>query len=196
MGEAAFWRPPVRVKLASGFRQSAIGSGNRRPIVPATVSAMPGLFGYMVAIVVTLGAYLAGLHWLVSPPDPWRSNPKIVQMAQQSARKHVSPVAPPAPARATPAVSTEPDIRLASVQTSASVQAGESLRMPPTEPNTREMGRPIVGPAHITRREISPAKRGSGNRKRAERNTSRRLQLMVLRTYERSDGNVSPACCH
>jgi hypothetical protein len=44
---------------------------------------MPGLMGYMLAIVVTLGAYLAGLHWLVSPPDPWQPNAGISRSTAQ-----------------------------------------------------------------------------------------------------------------
>jgi hypothetical protein len=50
---------------------------------------MPGLLGYMVAIVVTLGGYLAGLHWLVTPPDPWQSNPKAAWLAPQTAKKRL-----------------------------------------------------------------------------------------------------------
>jgi hypothetical protein len=38
------------------------------------------------------------------------------------------------------------------------------------------------------RREVSLQKTRPGNRKRVERNTNRKLELMVLRTYERSDG--------
>jgi hypothetical protein len=38
------------------------------------------------------------------------------------------------------------------------------------------------------RREVPPTKAKPGARKRVERNASRKLELMVLRTYERSDG--------
>jgi hypothetical protein len=54
---------------------------------------MPGLIGYMFAILVTLGAYLAGLHWLVSPPDPWQPNARIsTSTAQQSAVRKRAPL--------------------------------------------------------------------------------------------------------
>jgi hypothetical protein len=149
---------------------------------------MLGLFGYMVAIVVTLGGYLAGLQWLVSPPDPWRSNPKTAQIAQQTARKKLPPVVTPAEASATPAASAGPDIKLASVETSAAVQTSEPETVWPAKPNSVEITRPVAEPAHIIRREVSPQKTRPGNRKRVERNTSRKLELMVLRTYERSDG--------
>jgi hypothetical protein len=149
---------------------------------------MPRLLGYMVAIVVTLGGYLAGLHWLVSPPDPRQSNPKIAQLAQQTARKRLLPVVTPAEARATPAVSREPDTKLASVETSAFVQTSEPEKVQPAEPTSVQITRPVAEPAHIMRREVSLQKTRPGNRKRVERNTSRKLELMVLRTYERSDG--------
>jgi hypothetical protein len=140
----------------------------------------------MVAIVVTLGGYLAGLHWLITPPDPWQSNPKTTQVAQQTAKKRLPPVVTPMEAGATPEVtaSTGPDTERASVETLASVQASER----PTEQNAVEATRPVAEPAHIVRREVPPTKTKPINRKRVERNTSRKLELMVLRTYERSDG--------
>jgi hypothetical protein len=148
---------------------------------------MPGLLGYMVAIVVTLGGYLAGLHWLVSPPDPWQSNPKFAQLAQQAARKRLPAVVTPADASTTAAASMEPDIKFASVGTSESVQTSQPEMVRRTAPNRVAM-RPAAEPAHIMRREVPPQKARPGSRKRVERNTSRKLQLMVLRTYERSDG--------
>jgi hypothetical protein len=161
-------------------------------MVPTTVSAMPGLLGYMVTIVLTLGGYLAGLHWLVSPPDPWQSNPKIAQIAQQTARKRLPPVVTPEQASARPEVtaSTAPDTRLASVETLPSVQTSESETVRPIEQNAVETTtRPVAEPAHIVRREVPPTKTRPTNRKRVERNTNRKkLELMVLRTYERSDG--------
>jgi hypothetical protein len=144
----------------------------------------------MVAIVVTLGGYLAGLHWLVTPPDPWQSNPKTTQVAQQTAKKRLPPVVTPVEASATPEVtaSTEPDTKRASVETLASVQASEPGTVRPTEQNAVEATRPVAEPAHIVRREVPPTKTKPINRNRVERNTSRKLELMVLRTYERSDG--------
>ena len=75
----------------------------------------------MVAIVVTLGGYLAGLHWLVSPPDPWQPNPKTAQIAQQTAKKRLAPVVTPAETSAIPVTSTEPDTKLARVQKSSAL---------------------------------------------------------------------------
>ena len=152
---------------------------------------MPGLIGYMLAIVVTLGGYFAGLNWLISPPDPWQPNPRISQStAQQFTRKRPPPVVRPSEASATAELtaSTEPDINLLSVETAAPVQASVKETAQPTEQHIVETARPVAEPAHIVRREVSPPKVKSGNRKRVERNASRKLELMVLRTYERSDG--------
>jgi hypothetical protein len=149
---------------------------------------MPGLLGYMVAIVVTLGGYLAGLHWLVSPPDPWQSNPKTAQLLQQTPRKRLPPVATPAEASATPAASAEPDIRLARVETAASAQAGVPGTVRPAEPNGVQTTRPTLDPARIVRHEVSPPKIRPSRRNRVEKETSHKLEMMVLRTYERSDG--------
>jgi hypothetical protein len=149
---------------------------------------MPGLLGYMLAIVVTLGGYLAGLHWLISTPDPWQSNPKTAQLLQKTPRKRLPPVVVPAEASATPVASAEPAIRLASVETSASVQAGESETVRPAEPNGVRAIRPAFEPARLVRRELSPPKIRPGKRNRVEKDSSRKLEMMVLRTYERSDG--------
>jgi hypothetical protein len=142
----------------------------------------------MVAIVVTLGGYLAGLHWLVSPPDPWQSHPKAAQLAQQAARKRFPAVVTPVNTSTTAAASMESDVKLASVETSASVQARQPEMVRRTAPNGVETMRPVAEPAHIMRRDVRPQKTRPGHRKQVERNTGRKLQLMVLRTYERSDG--------
>jgi hypothetical protein len=144
----------------------------------------------MVAIVVTLGGYLAGLHWLVSPPDPWQSNPKTAQISRQVAKKRLPPVVTPVVASATPeaTASTKPDTKFASAEASASVPTSEPRMVRPAEQNAVEATRPVAEPAHIVRREVPPTKTKPINRKRVERNTSRKLELMVLRTYERSDG--------
>jgi hypothetical protein len=142
----------------------------------------------MVAIVVTLGGYLAGLHWLVSPPDPWQSNPKTAQLLQPTPRKRLPPAVTPAEASATPAASTELDIRSARVEPPASVQAGERGTVQPAEPNNVRTARPTLEPARFVRREVSPPKIRTSRRNRVEKDTSRKLEMMVLRTYERSDG--------
>jgi hypothetical protein len=138
----------------------------------------------MLAIVITLGGYLAGLHWLVSPPDPWQPNPKTAQIAQQAARKRLPPVVTPAEASVPPEVTApEPDITLASVATPEAPATARS-----TEPIGVEATRPAAEPALVVHRDVPAAKTRPCVRKRVERNTSRKLELMVLRTYERSDG--------
>jgi hypothetical protein len=155
---------------------------------------MPGLIGYMLAIVITLGGYFAALNWLIRPPDPWQSGAKIPASTAQhfSARKR-----PPAvkPAEATNSESaTAPDTGLISVETSAPVTASENETARPVEPTivqahlSTEAPRAVVEAAHVARRDVSATKTRPVNRKRVERNTSRKLELMVLRTYERSDG--------
>jgi hypothetical protein len=144
----------------------------------------------MLAIVVTLGGYFAGLNWLISPPDPWQPNPRISQSAAQQFTRKRPPVVRPSEAIATAELtaSTEPDINPLSVETAAPVQASVKETAQPTEQHIAETTRPVAEPAHIVRREVSPPTVKSSNRKRVERNSSRKLELMVLRTYERSDG--------
>jgi hypothetical protein len=141
--------------------------------------------GYMLAVVLTLGGYLAGLHWLLTPPDPWQLGPKSPQSI--GAKKRL-PVMPPAEAGAAAelAASSKPDTKLASVETS-SVATNENQTAHPTAIRL-EATPPIAEPAHILRREMSATKTRRDNRRRAERHTSRKLVLMVLRTYQRSDG--------
>src|SRR5256885_1893222 len=94
---------------------------------------MPGLIGYMVAIVVTLGGYLVGLHWLVSPPDPWQSGVKITQIGQPATKKRPSvAMAVPADVAATPAVaaSTDSDIKAVGSVTSAETVTAIHLNEP------------------------------------------------------------------
>src|SRR3954447_12966742 len=86
---------------------------------------MPALIGYMVAIVVTLGGYFAGLHWLVSPPDPWQANSKISQSHATPAKKRVAAVKPAenVPEAETPVSLTETKAPEAPVAAPAPVEA-------------------------------------------------------------------------
>jgi hypothetical protein len=68
------------------------------------------------------------------------------------------------------------------------VQAGESETVRPAEPNGERIIRPTLQPARIARHEVAPPKIRPSRRNRIEKNTSRKLEMMVLRTYERSDG--------
>jgi hypothetical protein len=157
---------------------------------------MPGLIGYMLAIVITLGGYFAALNWLIRPPDPWQSTAKTPASSAQhfTARKRPPVVKPAEPASSESATPAEPDTRLASVETSAPVAASENETTQPVEPPIvpaqppAEATRAVVETAHVARRDAAATKTRPGNRKRVEKNTSRKLELMVLRTYERSDG--------
>lgn len=157
---------------------------------------MPALIGYMLAIVITLGGYFAALNWLIRPPDPWQSGAKIpASTAQQHAARKRPPVVKPAEvANAESTTPADPDTGLASVEMSAPIAAIENEPTRPVEPNVvqahlpAEATRAVVETTHVARRDASATKTRPGNRKRVERNTSRKLELMVLRTYERSDG--------
>jgi hypothetical protein len=161
---------------------------------------MPGLIGYMVAIVVTLGGYFAGLHWLISPPDPWQSGAKSpASTAQPFIARKRPPVVKPAEAASESPVPAEPATRVASIETPAPIEAVENETARPVEPVVQAQrpaeitpqpgpSRPIAEPAHTMRRKASATKARSGNRTRVGSNSGRKLELMVLRTYERSDG--------
>jgi hypothetical protein len=150
----------------------------------------------MLAIVITLGGYFAALNWLIRPPDPWQSSAKITTGTAQhvSTRKRPPVVKPAEATESQPAVAAEPDTRLASVEASTPFAASENEITRPVEPTIvqaqppAEATRPAVETPHVARREVAATKTRPGNRKRIERNTSRKLELMVLRTYERSDG--------
>ena len=157
---------------------------------------MPGLIGYMLAIVITLSGYFAALNWLIRPPDPWQSSAKMpVSTAQHLAARKRPPVVKPAePANSESTAAAEPDARSASVETPAPLAASEDETTRPVEPAFVQARLPAeAAPAaaetiHVARRDVSATKTKPANRKRVERNTSRKLELMVLRTYERSDG--------
>jgi hypothetical protein len=151
----------------------------------------------MLAIVITLGGYFAALNWLIRPPDPWQSSARTPASSAQhfTARKRPPAVRPAEAAASEPTTAqVEPDTRLASVETSAPVAASENETARPVElpivqaQQPAETTRAVVEIAHVARRDVSATKTRPGNRKRGERNASRKLELMVLRTYERSDG--------
>jgi len=144
----------------------------------------------MLAIVVTLGGYLAGLHWLINPPDPWQPNPRMAQSnaRQSGARKPTSAIVKPAEASvAAELVTLTAPAKSAGVDTASSVQASGDESGRPSLQRAVQATRPAPEPANIVRREV-PTTRKSIHGKRVDRNSSRKLQLMVLRTYERSDG--------
>jgi hypothetical protein len=156
---------------------------------------MAGLIGYMLAIVITLGGYFAALNWLIRPPDPWQSTAKVPASSVQhvAARKQPAVAKPAEAASYESTTPAEPDAKPAGVEMPAPLAARENKTMRPTEPtivqaHLPEATRATVQTAHVARRDASAMKTRPGNRKRVERTASRKLELMVLRTYERSDG--------
>jgi len=156
----------------------------------------------MLAIVVTLGGYFAGLHWLVSPPDPWQANPKMAQSHATPAKKRVAAVKPVEPAEAeAPVASTQtkaPETALA-VEAPAAV---EPAMLPAADKRienamARQTERPAAAPArpaqsartaHTAHSDASKTRTPVHKRVALARNSERRLEMMVLRTYERPDG--------
>jgi hypothetical protein len=151
----------------------------------------------MLAIVITLGGYFAGLNWLIRPPDPWQSSAKTSASTTQhvAARKRPPTVKPAETANSEPMTTPEPDTKLASVELPAPVAADKNETPRRTEPTimqaslATERARPTVETAHAARHEMPAVKAKPGHRKRVERNPSRKLEMMVLRTYERADGS-------
>lgn len=162
---------------------------------------MPALIGYMLAIVVTLGGYFAGLHWLISPPDPWQANARMQTSSAHPAAKKKTPAKPVVEAAAVePAMPKEPEVKVATEAAPPAVDMTASEPAPPVE--SAVTPRPLPQPATLQRAEDKLAARAEAtrpeprretrpkpvHRKLAERSSGRKLQLMVLRTYERSDG--------
>ena len=180
------------IGFAAGLCNSADAHG--RPLRANKGVAMPGLIGYMLAIVITLGGYFAALNWLIRPPDPWQSSARIpAASAQHFAAKRRPPVVKPVEvANAGPTTPAEPDTGLASLAMSAPFATSETPTTRPVEPNVVQASLPVeasrVETPHVSRRDVTAMRPRPGNRKRIERNTGRKLELMVLRTYERSDG--------
>jgi hypothetical protein len=150
----------------------------------------------MLAIVISLGGYFAALGWMIRPPDPWQSNAKVPTSSAQhfTARKRSAVVKSAEAANAEPPAPAEPAMGLATVEMSAPVAETENETLRPIEPNVPRAQRPaeatraVVDTAPVARREVSATKSRPANRKRVARSTSHKLELMVLRTYERSDG--------
>lgn len=161
---------------------------------------MPALIGYMLAIVVTLGGYFVGLQWLISPPDPWQANAKMqTSSAHPVARKRAPVVKPAEVASVEAAVAKEPDTGIAHIEQPAALAVAAIERAPPEPVVLPRASKEFAAPLRVEekaavrteaarpepRRETRPR---SVHRKLADRSSSRKLQLMVLRTYERSDG--------
>ena len=137
---------------------------------------MPGLIGYMLAIVITLSGYFAALNWLIRPPDPWQSSAKMPASAAQHAARKRPPVVKPAEAANSESTAlTEPDTRLASIEPPAPFAGSENETTQPVEPNVvqaqlpTEATRAVVETPHVARRDVSATKTRPGNRKRVER---------------------------
>lgn len=144
----------------------------------------------MLAIVITLGGYLAGLHWLISPPDPWQPNPRMAQSnARLGVKKQTAAIAKPAEANvASGLVTVTEPVKSAGVEMGIPVQSSDNETARPFIRTAVQAARPVGEAARIVRREAPVIKTKPIHRKRLERTANRKLELMVLRTYERSDG--------
>jgi len=161
----------------------------------------------MLAIVVTLGGYFAGLHWLISPPDPWQTSARTQTTGSAHATAKKRPPAKPVEAAVNienvePAAAKQSGIQNAAAETPPPVAIASgapveavAVPRPPAQPAplSRTEEKPVLR-AEPTRseprREAREAKPRPVQRRLAERSSSgRKLQLMVLRTYERADGS-------
>src|SRR3954449_8411788 len=97
---------------------------------------MPALIGYMLAIVVTLGGYFAGLHWLISPPDPWQANASMqtTGSAHPAAKKRSPAKAMETAAIIEPSTAAEPDIKAATAEKPVVVAKTATEPASPVEP--------------------------------------------------------------
>jgi hypothetical protein len=158
----------------------------------------------MLAIVVTLGGYFAGLHWLISPPDPWQASARTQTSGAHvvAARKR----APPKPAEIAAGVEHDtlkyPEIKLATTEAPAAPPAIAAATSGTTSPAEPAVLSPPPKQSAPSRAEEKPPARTEAarpeprretkprpvHRKLADRSSGRKLQLMVLRTYERADG--------
>src|SRR5206468_6313338 len=146
------------------------------------------------------GGYFAGLHWLISPPDPWQASASTQSSSihEAGARKRAPAQKPAELARAERETLKAPEVELAATETPAAAVT-TSGPASPTEPavvlpspkqstpRRAEENPPARTEAARSepRREIKPK---SLHRQLADRSSRRKLQLMVLRTYERADG--------
>jgi hypothetical protein len=158
---------------------------------------MPALIGYMLAIVVTLGGYFVGLQWLISPADPWQANTKMQTASSHAvaARKRAPVIKP---VEAEPGLK-EAAINIAAAEPPAAVPVTAAAAFP-AEPAAAPL--PPKHPAVTSRAEENLSARAEAarpelrretrrkpvHRKLASANSGRKLQLMVLRTYEGPDG--------
>src|SRR5207253_6573390 len=95
---------------------------------------MPALIGYMLAIVVTLGGYFAGLHWLISPPDPWQANARMqTSSAHPAVKKKAAPKLVEA-ATVEPAAPKEPETSITTAALPPAVEMTASEPASPVEP--------------------------------------------------------------
>jgi hypothetical protein len=166
----------------------------------------------MLAIVVTLGGYFAGLHWLISPPDPWQANARMQTTGSAhpvAARKRAPAVKPAETIGIAADVAKEPDARMSTAETAVAAATTVSEMTSPAEPvavphpSLQTAAQPAAAPSTAARRteQKSPAREVAArpaprqetkpkavHRRVAERSSGRGLQLMLLRTYQRPDG--------
>jgi len=140
---------------------------------------MPAFLGYMVAIVVTLGGYMVGLHWLLTPPDPFMPDPRSQHLATSHVKHEtgkpkirLTAVAPAAAAAESPPVPPSPSIASAN-DTTASAEANPSPADPPASEGARsekdELSPPPVSTAPTSTAALTPPAAGSVPRAEAQR---------------------------
>jgi hypothetical protein len=149
---------------------------------------MPALIGYMLTIVVMLGGYLVGLQWLVSPPDPWKPNPQVQQSVAKKPPAAKSPEASQAFAL-TKAEAPDGNEAIAETRPVESSEREPARQPDQTAPPDQAVVQTVAHtPEPPSIQHPTPAISKPVIRKRAEKKQHARLKLMVLRTYERSDG--------
>jgi hypothetical protein len=177
---------------------------------------MPALLGYMIAIVVTLGGYMVGLHWLLTPPDPFMPDSRAPRLAASHVKhepsKQKSPLAavaaetPTSPVPASPSTASagssaggaEAEPPTAGRPAAESARSENEQRLPSpaaTSPTTAALT-PAAGNASPADRHLAEAssssQRGSNQEKKAPARKrvaeGRQLQVMILRTYQSADG--------
>ena len=147
------------------------------PFLQGSDKAMPALLGYMVAIVVTLGGYMVGLHWLLTPPDPFMPDPRSQRLATSHVKHEtgkpkirLTAVAPAAAAAESPPAPPSPSLASANDST-ASAEAKPSPEDPPAAESARSEKHELSPPPANTTPPTSTAALtppAAGNVPRAE----------------------------
>lgn len=147
---------------------------------------MPALLGYMLVIVVMLGGYLTGLHWLVSPPDVWQPQPQLTAKKRAHAPTVLAGPAYEAAIVTVPAKVVEAPAAAPAIAQQATPLPETVEKEKPSAPVLLARLTTASEPANVERTAPSIAR--PAMRVRVGKKPAHRPILMVLRTYERSDG--------